>query len=96
MTGGAVLPKEIGARFEATTGIRLYETYGMTETAAAIAFNPGRGEPVAGSLGFRAPFSQTCIVRLGAQDDLCSPGESGLVQVKGLRSFPVMSTQRTI
>ena len=57
VTGGAVLPKAVGARFEATTGIRLFETYGMTETAAAIAFNPGRGEVVAGSVGFRAPFS---------------------------------------
>ncbi|RST85344.1 acyl-CoA synthase [Aquibium carbonis] len=87
-TGGAVLPKEIGARFEATTGIRLFETYGMTETAAAIAFNPGRGEPVAGSVGFRAPFSRTRIVRLGSDDVPCAPGESGLVQVKGRQVFP--------
>jgi acyl-CoA synthetase (AMP-forming)/AMP-acid ligase II/enoyl-CoA hydratase/carnithine racemase len=88
VTGGAVLPKAIGARFEATTGIRLYETYGMTETAAAIAFNPGRGTPVAGSVGFRAPFSQTRIVRLASGDDLCGPNESGLVQVRGPQVFP--------
>ncbi len=87
-TGGAVLPREIGARFEAATGIRLYETYGMTETAAAIAFNPGRGEPVAGSVGFRAPFSQTRIVRLGEDAGICEPGESGLVQVRGPQVFP--------
>ena len=87
-TGGAVLPREIGARFEAATGIRLYETYGMTETAAAIAFNPARGEPVAGSVGFRAPFSQTRIVRLGEEDGICGPGESGLVQVRGPQVFP--------
>src|SRR5690606_38140544 len=30
LTGGAVLPKAVASRFEATTGIRLYETYGMT------------------------------------------------------------------
>ncbi|MEO3388220.1 AMP-binding protein [Mesorhizobium sp. CAU 1741] len=87
-TGGAVLPKEIGARFEATTGIRLFETYGMTETAAAIAFNPGRGEPVAGSVGFRAPYSQTRIVRLDDEGKPCGTGESGLVQVKGPQVFP--------
>ena len=87
-TGGAVLPREIGARFEATTGLRLFETYGMTETAAAIAFNPGRGTPVAGSVGFRAPFSQTRIVRLGTEEELCGPGESGLVQVRGPQVFP--------
>jgi acyl-CoA synthetase (AMP-forming)/AMP-acid ligase II/enoyl-CoA hydratase/carnithine racemase len=89
LTGGAVLPKAVGSRFEATTGIRLYETYGMTETAAAIAFNPGRGEPLAGSVGFRAPFSQTRIVRLDTDDDTpCEPGESGVVQVKGPQVFP--------
>ena len=88
VTGGAMLPKAVGARFEATTGIRLFETYGMTETAAAIAFNPGRGTPLAGSVGFRAPFSQTRIARLGPASDLCGPDESGLVQVRGPQVFP--------
>jgi len=88
-TGGAVLPRAVGARFEATTGIRLYETYGMTETAAAIAFNPGRGEPVMGSVGFRAPFSQTRIVRLDPDNPgVCEAEESGLVQVRGPQVFP--------
>jgi acyl-CoA synthetase (AMP-forming)/AMP-acid ligase II/enoyl-CoA hydratase/carnithine racemase len=89
VTGGAVLPKAVGARFEATTGIRLFETYGMTETAAAIAFNPGRGMPVAGSVGFRAPYSQTRIVRFGSSDtELCGADETGLVQVRGPQVFP--------
>lgn len=88
VTGGAVLPAAVGARFETTTGIRLYETYGMTETAAAIAFNPGRGTPVAGNVGFRAPFSEIRVVRIGAEEVLCGPEESGLVQVKGPQVFP--------
>lgn len=88
-TGGAVLPPAVGTRFEATTGIRLFETYGMTETAAAIAFNPGRGEPLAGSAGLRAPFSQTRIWRLDPADPgECAADESGLVQVKGPQVFP--------
>ncbi len=61
VTGGAVLPPAVGVRFEATTGIRLHETYGMTETAAAIAFNPGRGKPVAGQRRLpRALFADAC------------------------------------
>jgi acyl-CoA synthetase (AMP-forming)/AMP-acid ligase II/enoyl-CoA hydratase/carnithine racemase len=92
-TGGAVCPKAVSSRFEAVTGIRLFETYGMTETAAAIAFNPGRGTPVAGSVGFRAPYSQTRIVALdpgnpGQSGRLCGPNESGLVQVRGPQVFP--------
>jgi fatty-acyl-CoA synthase len=89
MTGGAVLPRAVGERFEATTGIRIFETYGMTETAAAIAFNPGRGEPRAGSVGFRAPYSQTRIVRIEPGGPVaCASNESGLVQVRGPQVFP--------
>jgi fatty-acyl-CoA synthase len=90
LTGGAVLPKAISDRFQARTGIRLFETYGMTETAAAIAFNPGRGEPRQGSVGFRAPFTRTKIVALddpGMQKE-CPPLSSGLVLVKGPQVFP--------
>jgi acyl-CoA synthetase (AMP-forming)/AMP-acid ligase II len=89
VTGGSILPKAVGARFEAVTGIRLFETYGMTETAAAIAFNPGRGMPVAGSVGFRAPGSETRITSLDAPEaGLCGPNEIGMVQVRGPQVFP--------
>jgi fatty-acyl-CoA synthase len=90
LTGGAVCPKAVSERFTERTGIRLYETYGMTETAAAIAFNPGRGTPLQGSVGFRAPFSQTRIVSLDPanSDADCPPGTSGLVLVKGPQMFP--------
>jgi fatty-acyl-CoA synthase len=89
VTGGSILPKAVGARFENVTGIRLFETYGMTETAAAIAFNPGRGIPVAGSVGFRAPASETRITSLGEPEGrLCGPNEVGMVQVRGPQVFP--------
>ncbi|MGR3454513.1 AMP-binding protein [Pseudooceanicola sp.] len=86
-TGGAILPAAVGARFTKATGIPMFETYGMTETAAAIAFNPGRGTPVPGSVGFRAPFSETRIVSpdTGAA---CPSGTPGLVQVRGPQVFP--------
>ena len=88
-TGGAVLPEAFDSRFTERTGIRLFQTYGMTETAGAIAFNPGRGTPYAGSVGLRSPFSETRIVRLGTERlELCAPGESGVVQVKGPQVFP--------
>src|SRR6202050_281531 len=48
LTGGAVCPRAVSERFFERTGIKLYETYGMTEPAEAIAFNPGRGTPVQG------------------------------------------------
>jgi fatty-acyl-CoA synthase len=89
VTGGSVLPKAVGSRFEAVTGIRLFETYGMTESAAAIAFNPGRGTPLAGSVGFRAPYSETRIVSLdAARPRACGANETGLVQIRGPQVFP--------
>ena len=90
LTGGAVCPKAVSERFQARTGIRLFETYGMTETAAAIAFNPGRGEPLQGSVGFRAPFARTKIVALGDANMAkeCPPLASGLVLVRGPQVFP--------
>ena len=91
LTGGAVLPKAVGERFEKRTGIRLFETYGMTETAAAIAFNPGRGEPLAGSVGFRAPYAKTLIAAFGSEGknpEACAPLTSGLVLVQGPQVFP--------
>jgi len=90
VTGGSVLPKAIGERFMRRTGIRLFETYGMTETAAAIAFNPGRGEPLAGSVGFRAPYTATKIASLQGGEDMreCPRLTSGLVVVRGPQVFP--------
>ncbi len=90
LTGGAVCPKAVGDRFQARTGITLFETYGMTETAAAIAFNPGLGERLQGSVGFRAPFSRTRIVALGdaGMKTECPPLKSGLVLAKGPQVFP--------
>jgi fatty-acyl-CoA synthase len=90
LTGGAVLPKAVGERFQERTGIRLFETYGMTETAAAIAFNPGRGEPLAGSVGFRAPYARTKIVSLQNPEKLeeCPKLASGMVVVRGPQVFP--------
>jgi fatty-acyl-CoA synthase len=91
ITGGSVLPKAVGDRFEKRTGIRLFETYGMTETAAAIAFNPGRGEPLSGSVGFRAPYAKTIIATFGSErkdPEPCATLTSGLVLVRGPQVFP--------
>ena len=90
LTGGAVCPKAVTERFFERTGIRLYETYGMTETAAAHSFNPGRGTPLQGSVGFRAPFAQTRIVSLDPHKSgaMCPPQTSGVVHVKGPQVFP--------
>lgn len=87
VTGGAVLPAVVATQFQETTGVQLFETYGMTETAAAIAFTPSQNAPVMGSVGLRAPYSQTRIVGVDAPDIECAPDQSGLVQVRGPQVF---------
>lgn len=88
-TGGAVCPAAVSKRFTDTTGIALLETYGMTETAAAIAFSPANGAPLPGSVGLRAPFSQTRIWRLDPDNPgPCDAGEAGVVQLRGPQVFP--------
>ena len=90
LTGGAVCPKAVAERFESRTGIRLFETYGMTETAAAIAFNPGRGERVQGSVGFRAPYAETRIAKRAPSGGWtpCEAHAGGSVLVRGPQVFP--------
>ena len=71
----------------------------MTETAAAIAFNPGRGEPLQGSVGFRAPFARTRIVSLVNSGDVqknARRSQAGWFSCRGRRSFPAISTPGTI
>ncbi len=87
VTGGAGLPESVAEAFERKLGVRLYETYGMTETAAAIAFTPRHGDPVRGSVGLRAPFSQTRVIQSRAPDTPCPAGVSGEVQLRGPQVF---------
>jgi acyl-CoA synthetase (AMP-forming)/AMP-acid ligase II len=50
-SASAPLSPALLARFEATTGVRVVESYGMTEAASQICVNPLEGERRAGSVG---------------------------------------------
>jgi fatty-acyl-CoA synthase len=54
--GAAPLSVELFQRFEAYSGLKLMEGYGMTETACASAVNPKDGERKVGSIGIRLPY----------------------------------------
>lgn len=89
-TGGAPLSRSLGDRFEANTGIALYEQYGMTETTALISANPFYGRNIRGSVGLRCPYSQIEILKLGdgGEIELCAAGSVGSVTVKGPQVTP--------
>ncbi len=83
ISGGAPLPPEVKARFEARTGCVVVEGYGLTETSPCVACNPAVGVNKTGSIG--VPMTQTEIelrdpadparrVPLGERGELCIRG----------------------
>ncbi|WP_428408231.1 AMP-binding protein [Hyphococcus sp.] len=74
ISGSAPLTVETFNAFEARTGHRILERYGMSE-AGMIASNPLDGERIAGTVGFALPGVS---VRIAGEKD--TPGE---VEVKG-------------
>jgi len=84
VSGSAPLLTETFERFEAQTGHRILERYGMTETGM-IASNPLRGERRAGTVGPPLPG-----VHVRIADDtgaLVTAGDIGTVEVKGPNVF---------
>jgi len=74
--GSAPLLESTFAEFEARTGKRILERYGMSE-AAIITSNPLDGERVAGSVGYPLPGVELRI----------EGGETGIIQIKGPSVF---------
>ena len=50
-------------RFEAVTGVRILEGYGLTESACVASFNPIEGERRIGSIGQALPWQKMkCVI----------------------------------
>jgi malonyl-CoA/methylmalonyl-CoA synthetase len=84
VSGSAPLLAESFAAFEARTGHRILERYGMTETSMN-ASNPLEGERRAGSVGPALPGISLRTV--DDQDTAVPAGEVGHLQVKGPNVF---------
>lgn len=81
-SGGAPVPAEIARRWEAVTGHRLIEGYGLTETTAPTHLNPPQ-RPKYGTVGLPLPLTEARIVSLGDGVTELPIGESGEILVKG-------------
>jgi long-chain acyl-CoA synthetase len=83
LSGGAALPMEVKQRFEALTGCKLVEGYGLSEASPVVTANPPDGPVVDGSIG--QPLPQTIV----SLRDLSDPtrevpiGERGEVCIRG-------------
>jgi len=69
-------------RFEALTGGRLVEGYGLTETSPLTHGNPIHGERRVGSIGVPVPGTDARIVDLATGEPL-PPGAEGELEVRG-------------
>ena len=64
LSGGAALPVEVAQQFEAITGGRLVEGYGMTESSPVAMANPIIGESRPGSIGLPISNTEAKLVEL--------------------------------
>ncbi len=83
ISGGAPLPAEVKARFEARTGCVVVEGYGLTETSPCAACNPPGGLNKTGSIG--VPMPGTTIELRDPADPMrrVPQGERGELCIKG-------------
>lgn len=84
ISGSAPLLAETFQEFEARTGHRILERYGMTETGMLVS-NPLVGERVAGTVGYPLPEVETRI--LDAEGKPVKTGEVGVLEVRGPNVF---------
>jgi long-chain acyl-CoA synthetase len=93
LSGGAPLPSEIRTEFEALTGCRLVEGYGLTETSPVVTCNPLKsavrrdgarvGARKDGSVGLALPATRIEIRSLEAHGGALEHGEPGEVCISG-------------
>jgi long-chain acyl-CoA synthetase len=82
ISGAAPLPMEVQLRFEALTGGRLVEGYGLTEASPVTHCNPLNGRRKAGAIGLPLPDVEARIVDPERLEDL-PVGEAGELWVRG-------------
>jgi long-chain acyl-CoA synthetase len=82
LSGSAPLPVEVQEKFEAVTGGKLVEGYGLTETAPVTHANFIWANRISGSIGVPWPNTESVILRSG-ESEVLPPGEIGEIAVKG-------------
>ena len=83
LSGGAPLPVNECARFEALTGSILVEGYGLTESSSVVAVNPLSTARRPGSVGRALSETEVEIRDLDDLERCMGPGEAGEVWVAG-------------
>jgi len=83
MSGGAPLPVEVRQRFEALTGGKLVEGYGLTETSPVTHINPPNGSSKVGSIGLPIRDTEARIMDLETGETEVTDGQPGEIVIRG-------------
>ncbi len=82
ISGGCKLDKELQKQFEETKGIRIIESYGLTEASPAAISNPMAGLSKPESIGIPLPSTYAKVVDPLTREEL-QDGEEGELVIKG-------------
>jgi len=88
--GAAPLSVELFKRFEAHSGMKLIEGYGLTEGTCASSVNPYYGEQKIGSIGIRLPYNQMKVFLVDDDSKFvreAKTDEIGSICIKGPNVF---------
>jgi long-chain acyl-CoA synthetase len=83
VSGGAPLPAPLKHQFEAATGARLIEGYGLTETAGVATTNPYESGDRSGTIGQPLPGTRLRVLDKDDPTREAPPGEPGELIVNG-------------
>ena len=88
--GAAPMPAKLIETFEAKTGLKILEGYGLTEGTCVSSLNPPDGERRAGSIGLRLPYQQMRVVILDDAGRFQRPADAdeiGTIAINGPNVF---------
>jgi long-chain acyl-CoA synthetase len=83
ISGGAPLPLEIKQKFEAVSGSKVVEGYGLSEASPVLTCNPIEGTPVPGSIGPPLPGTLISLRDIDDPTKEVPQGERGELCAKG-------------
>jgi long-chain acyl-CoA synthetase len=83
ISGAAPLPEKVQRKFEAITGGRLVEGYGLSEATPVTHANPIFGERRNGTIGLPLPSTEAKIVDIKTGTQELRPGEAGELVLRG-------------
>ena len=83
ISGGAPMPGPVHEKFEAVTGVRICEGYGLTESSGVVSANPYDGTRKRGTIGQLVPGTEVVLLDKEDHNRLAPEGEPGELAVHG-------------